>query len=253
VSLNKGHDPRDFTLVAYGGGGAMHAVMLAEELQMPKVIIPVNSSVFSAWGMLMTDMRRDFVRTQVVLLTPGNGARIEEIFATMAGDARESFAADVATGAAPLRILRFADMRYLGQEHSVKVELPDGAFDAATLAAAIERFHVTHEREYTFRLDLPVEIVNFHVVAFGDVPKHEPERLPVTGRLPVEATNGTRTVDLDEHGVHEAPIYDRDRLEPGMRFAGPCIVEEAAATLVVTPGRLVVVDDYGNLHVHMNA
>lgn len=252
VSLNKGHDPRDFTLVAYGGGGAMHAVMLAEELQMPKVIIPVNSSVFSAWGMLMTDMRRDFVRTQVVLLTPGNGARIEEIFATMAGDARESFAADVATGAAPLRILRFADMRYLGQEHSVKVELPDGAFDAATLAAAIERFHATHEREYTFRLDLPVEIVNFHVVAFGDVPKHEPERLPVTGRLPVEATNGTRIVDLDEHGVHEAPIYDRDRLEPGMRFAGPCIVEEAAATLVVTPGRLVVVDDYGNLHVHMN-
>jgi N-methylhydantoinase A len=144
-------------------------------------------------------------------------------------------------------------MRYLGQEHSVKVELPEGPFDADTLAAAIERFHGTHEREYTFRLALPVEIVNFHVVALGDVPKHDPEKLQVTGRTPAEATNGCRTVDLDEHGIHEAPIYDRDRLEPGMTFTGPCIVEEAAATLVVTPGRTVVVDDYGNLHVHLTA
>ncbi|WP_157218063.1 hydantoinase/oxoprolinase family protein [Flavisphingomonas formosensis] len=253
VSLNKGHDPRDFTLVAYGGGGAMHAVMLAEELQMPKVIIPVNSSVFSAWGMLMTDLRRDFVRTQVVLLAGENAARIEEIFAAMEGTARASFADEAGSGDLALRVQRYADMRYLGQEHSVKVELPDGGFDAAVLAAAIERFHVTHEREYTFRLQLPVEIVNFHVVALGDVPKHDPEKLPVTGRTPDDAMSGLRTVDFDEHGVHEARIYDRDRLEPGMRFAGPCIVEEAAATLVVTPGRTVAVDDYGNLHVHMNA
>ncbi|WP_374596692.1 hydantoinase/oxoprolinase family protein [Sphingosinicella sp.] len=252
VSLNKGYDPREFTLVAYGGGGAMHAVMLAEELQIPKVIIPTNSSVFSAWGMLMTDMRRDFVRTQVVPLAIENSARIESLFVEMADAAKASFASEAGAGKLPLRLQRFADMRYLGQEHSVKVELPDVAFDASTVAAAAERFHTTHEREYTFRLDLPVEIVNFHLVALGDVPKHEPEKLTATGKAPETAIVSQRTVDFDEHGIHAARIYDRDRLEPGMAFTGPCIVEEAAATLVVTPGRRVVVDDYGNLHVHLN-
>jgi N-methylhydantoinase A len=252
VSLNKGYDPREFTLVAYGGGGAMHAVMLAEELQIPKVIIPTNSSVFSAWGMLMTDMRRDFVRTQVVPLAVENSARIESLFVEMADAAKASFASEAGAGKLPLRLQRLADMRYLGQEHSVKVELPDVAFDASTVAAAAERFHTTHEREYTFRLDLPVEIVNFHLVALGDVPKHEPEKLNATGKAPETAIVSQRTVDFDEHGIHAASIYDRDRLEPGMTFAGPCIVEEAAATLVVIPGRRVVVDDYGNLHVHLN-
>jgi len=252
VSLNKGYDPREFTLVAYGGGGAMHAVMLAEELQIPKVIIPTNSSVFSAWGMLMTDMRRDFVQTQVVPLAVQNSARIETLFVEMADAAKASFAAEASAGKLPLRLQRFADMRYLGQEHTVKVELPDIAFDSATVAEAAERFHATHAREYTFRLDLPVEIVNFHLVALGDVPKHEPEKLTATGKAPAAAIVSRRTVDFDEHGVHDADIYDREQLEPGMAFTGPCIVEEAAATLVVTPGRRVVVDDYGNLHVHLN-
>jgi N-methylhydantoinase A len=253
VSLNKGYDPRDFTLVAYGGGGAMHAVMLAEELQIPKVIIPTNSSVFSAWGMLMTDMRRDFVRTQVVPLEVANAERIEALLQDISAEARTSFASDSGSSALPLQLKRFADMRYLGQEHSVKVPLPEGIFDESSIAEAAESFHQTHKREYTFRLDLPVEIVNFHIVATGEVPKHTPEAAPATGRQPSEAATGTRTVDFDEHGIHEATVYDRDRLEAGMEFAGPCIVEEPAATLVVTPGRRVIVDPYGNLHIHLDA
>jgi N-methylhydantoinase A len=253
VSLNKGYDPREFALVAYGGGGAMHAVSLAEELQMLKVIIPVNSSVFSAWGMLMTDLRRDFLRTQVTALSRDKAAAIDKIFAGLADEATKSFEGDDTGGKHKLRLQRFADMRYQGQEHTVKVELLSGAFDADAVQAAIDTFEETHEREYTFRLENPVEIVNFHLVVYGEVPKHNMKKLVLTGRLVDAAIMGRRRVDFDEHGLHDAVIYNRDILEPEMVFTGPCIVEEAAATLVVPPGKKVQVDDYGNLHVYMRA
>jgi N-methylhydantoinase A len=251
ISLNKGYDPRDFSLVAYGGGGAMHAVALAEELRMPKVIIPVNSSVFSAWGMLMTDLRRDYLRTRVIELDAAAPATLDAVFAEMAEEARGGFATDGAAGALPIRFQRLADMRYAGQEHTVKVELPEGAFAEGDIEAVAAAFHAVHKREYTFELTNPVEVVNFHLVAYGVVPKPELQPGARTGRTPAEAITGARRVDFDQHGVHDATIYDRDRLEPGMTFQGPCIVEEQAATAVVPPGKRVEVDDYGNLHIHL--
>jgi len=251
VSLNKGYDPREFSLIAYGGGGAMHAVALAAELKMPKVIIPMNSSVFSAWGMLMTDLRRDYLRTQVLELHPDAAPVIADTFLSMQQQAIDGFAADPLTGKLPLAVRRFADMRYAGQEHTVKVEIPDGRIDAACVDSSVRRFHETHEREYTFRLPNAVEIVNFHLVAQGRVMRHEPEKLAVTGRPVTAAVTGARRVDYDEHGVHQATIYDRGRLEPGMELIGPCVVEEPAATVVVPPGRRVSVDPFGNLHIHL--
>jgi N-methylhydantoinase A len=88
-------------------------------------------------------------------------------------------------------------------------------------------------------------------VAYGKVAKHEPQKLAVTGAALAAAITGTRRVDYDEHGIHDASVYDRGRLEPGMQFTGPCIVEESAATLVVPPGKRVAVDAYGNLHIHI--
>lgn len=251
VSLNKGYDPREFSLIAYGGGGAMHAVALAEELKMPKVIIPMNSSVFSAWGMLTTDLRRDYLRTQVLELSADSAPEIAATFQNMEQQAVDGFAADPLAGNLPLAMRRFADMRYAGQEHTVKIELSEGKIDAACIEAGGRRFHETHEREYTFRLPNAVEIVNFHLVAYGRVKRHEPERLCVTGRPVKDAVTGMRRVDYDEHGVHEATIYDRGRLEPGMEFNGPCVVEESAATVVVPPGRAVSVDPFGNLHIYL--
>jgi len=251
VSLNKGYDPREFSLIAYGGGGAMHAVALAEELKMPKVIIPMNSSVFSAWGMLMTDLRRDYLRTQVMELRIDSAPVVAGMFQTMERQAVESFSNDPLAGDLPLAVRRFADMRYAGQEHTVKVELPDGDIDSACVEASVRRFHETHEREYTFRLHNAVEIVNFHLVAYGRVKRHEPEKLAVTGRPVQDAVTGIRRVDYDEHGMHDATIYDRGRLEPGMELCGPCVVEESAATVVVPPGRQVSVDPFGNLHIRL--
>ena len=249
VSLNRGHDPREFTLVAFGGGGGMHAAALAMELNIPEIIIPINPAVFSAWGMLLTDLRRDYIRTRVTRLDSVPAADVQALFAELETQAAREFATD-GIGGDRLVLERFADMRYLGQEHTVKVPFPTGNVDAQALSEAVERFHETHEREYTYRLTSPVELVNYHVVGFGLVPKPELAKLTSTGRRPADARRGTRRVDFDAHGVHTTAIYERKGLEPGMNISGPAIVEEPATTIVVFPGQEARVDDYGNLRIH---
>ena len=249
VSLNRGHDPREFTLVAFGGGGGMHAAALAMELNIPEIVIPINPAVFSAWGMLLSDLRRDYIRTRVTRLDSAPPAVVHALFAELETLAAREFAVD---GVVEDRLVlqRFADMRYLGQEHTVRVAFPSGTVDAAAFGVAVERFHETHEREYTYRLPSLVELVNYHVVAFGLVPKPELAKLSATGRRPADAMRGKRTVDFDTHGVHTTAIYERNRLEPGMEIDGPAIVEEPATTIVVFPGQRAAMDDYGNLRIH---
>ena len=251
VSLNKGHDPRDFTLIAHGGGGAMHAVALAAELGIPKVVIPVNSSVFSAWGMLMTDLRRDLIRTKVMRLNEAEHGEVAAVFADMEGEAAAQFAAD-GFAAEHVSFQRFADMRYWRQEHTVKIEFPSGEIDAAGIAEGIRRFHEGHEREYTFRLDKDVEIVNYHLAATGAVPKPEFAKIATAGRKLEDAVRGTREVDFDERGIHQTKIYDRALLDPGAELVGPVVIEEPAATLLVPPDTPVRVDTYGNLIVQLS-
>ena len=250
VSLNKGHDPRDFSLIAFGGGGAMHAVELGEELRVPKVIIPVSSSVFSAWGMLMTDLRRDFLQTRVTRLASVDVEFVGQTYRTVE---KEGIAQCTAEGmdTSAIRVQRFADMRYRGQEHTVKVEFPSGVINTASIEEAIVSFHNWHEKEYTFRLDNEVELVNYHVVLLSDVEKQPLAKKVITGRSIDDCKKGTRKVDFDEHGIHVADIYDMSLLEPGMTLAGPAIVEELITTLVVTPGRIVSMDEFGNLHINL--
>ena len=251
VSLNKGHDPRDFSLIAFGGGGAMHALELGEELKVPKVIIPACSSVFSAWGMLMTDLRRDFLQTRVTRLGDADVGLIDRTYRAIEEEGISQCAAEGMDTRA-VRIRRFADMRYHGQEHTVKVEFPAGTVDTASLQAAIANFHSRHEQEYTFRLDNEVELVNYHVVLITDVEKQPLAKKTISGRRVEDCRKGARKVDFDEHGVHLADIYDMALLEPGMSLNGPAIVEELVTTLVVTPGRVVSMDIFGNLHINLD-
>lgn len=248
VSTNKGYDPRDFALMAFGGGGAMHAVALAEELKVPRVIIPVNSSVFSAWGMLLTDLRRDYIRTRLVPLTPDRLDDIRAVYAEIEAGAIADFADD--SGRAPLFDYR-ADLRYQGQEHTVGIAFPVEAEDP--VAAAIEAFHAAHEKRFTYRLDAPVQLVNFHLVATVPVEKPDLAERPVTGATVEDAATGMRRVDFDRHGVHDSRIYDGLRLEPGMALSGPAVIQEPSVTLPVPPGCRVTVDRFGNYHVHVTA
>jgi N-methylhydantoinase A len=227
----------------------MHAAFLAEELRIPKVIVPMNCAVFSAWGMLRTDLRRDYVRTLVTRVDSVPPEVVNDAFEELQHTATEEFAED---GMNPARLAfnRYADMRYLGQEHTVKVPFPSGEVGKEELDEAARRFHEAHEKEYVFQLDSPVEIVNYHLAAYGTVQKPDVATLACTGRTTADAIKGRREVDFDEHGVHRAEIYDRAMLEPGAEFAGPAVVEEPAATIVILPGQRVAVDDYGNLHIH---
>jgi N-methylhydantoinase A len=250
VSVNRGYDPRDFTLVAFGGGGAMHAVALATELGMRRVVIPFAADVFSAWGMLMSDLRRDYFVTRLMRLEPEQAASIDALLAEVIGDAERQFQTE-GLDPAQVRFQRYGKLRYENQEHSVEVPLPDGQIDPAQVAAIINTFHESYEREYTYRLQAPVEFVGVHVVAVAEVGKLAPAPLPTTGRTVEAAQKGSRSVDYTTEGVHEAAIYTGELLEPGMRFAGPAIIETKGSTIVIHPGNDVTIDDYGNVVIEL--
>jgi N-methylhydantoinase A len=249
ISVNRGHDPRDFTLIAFGGGGGMHACALARELNIKQVIIPRQSSVFSAWGMLLSDLRRDYLLTQIVeLSTEGAAAQLDADLHQLEEQALQEFAAED-IDASRVHFLRYGRCRYQNQEHSVEIVLPGGEITDEQLAAIRKRFDTDYEREYTYTLDAPVELVVYHLVAIAEVDKLEPEKFPTTGRNLGDAIKANREVDYVEAGIHRATIYDGDALEPGMSFVGPAVIEEAGATTVIPPGLPCHVDEYGNYHI----
>ncbi|MGH6922396.1 MAG: hydantoinase/oxoprolinase family protein [Propylenella sp.] len=250
VSLNRGYDPRDFTLVAFGGGGGMHAVALASELGIRNVVVPRGASVFSAWGMMMSDLRRDYFVTK--LISSGEGAS-DALAATVEetkARARAQFADEgVETGS--VRLTVFVKCRYQNQEHAVEVNLEADAVTSETFRAMLERFHAVYEREYTYRLDAPVEIVGIHLIASAEVGKLEILEMPRTGAGLDAARKDHRQVDYALEGVHRADVYDAENLEPYMRFSGPAIVEDPGTTIVIHPENKVSVDAYGNIHIEV--
>lgn len=248
VSLNRGHDPRDFTLVAFGGGGGLHAAELATELNIPKVVIPMNCAVFSAWGMLMSDLRRDYVLTINCELRDASLETIGAACRQLERQAVKDFSANGVSGSA-LRFERFCDMRYAGQEHTVKTPLPVGLIDAQALAKAAQSFTEEYQRQYRYTLPHLVQIVNLHVVALGDVKRPSIPRLAITGRRISECIKQRRTVDFDEDGRLNTTVYDRSLLEPEMRFIGPAIIEECDTSIVVPPSNAVEIDSFGNVHI----
>jgi N-methylhydantoinase A len=249
VSVRRGYDPRDFVLIAFGGGGAMHAGALARELRVKEVLIPNEPAVFSAWGMLMTDLRYDFIRTTIRRADQISAATLTEIYCGMEAVARQNLL-DQHIPEERMMFQRFADMRYLGQEHTVKVPIPGGVITDAMMPEICERFHRLHEHTYTFRLDTLIEFVNYHVTGFGIVEKPQLKKLDGTQGSLEAARKGTRRVNFDELGYHEAPIYERSLLPVGVRIPGPLVIEEPASTTVVFPDQTVYRDEYGFLHIH---
>jgi N-methylhydantoinase A len=251
VSLRRGFDPREFALVAFGGGGSMHATALARGLGVRRVIVPVAPAHFSAWGMLMTDLRTDLVQTAITRTDRIDEAGLEQILEGLAGEARAYFERE---GIDQARVVfqRFADMRYLGQEHTVKVPLPADRIEPGNLRQVEDRFHALHEQHYTFRLDgSAIEFVNFHLTAFGTVSKPELKR--IDDREPGQARKGERRVHFDVLGWQESALYERSRLAPGDEVAGPAVVEEPAASTVLFPGDRLTVDEYGNLLIEVGS
>lgn len=251
VSLNRGFDTRDFTLLSFGGGGGMHAVALGQELQVKKVVVPTAAAVFSAWGMMMSDLRRDSFVTHLVDLKEGSGADIGGVFGQAEAQALDTFAQE---GIDPDKVsfLRYGKFRYQNQEHTTEVLLAGGTITDQSLSKVAQDFHETYEREYTYRLDAPVEMVGIHLVAKAEVGKLEMRAEELGDADAGPALKGKRFVDYALEGKHEAAIYDGDKLAPGMTFKGPAVIEDSVSTVVVHPANTVQVDAYRNIHINLN-
>lgn len=247
ISVRRGYDPRDFAMVAFGGGGPMHGPTLARELNIRKVIVPVAASVFSAWGMLMSDIRHDHIQTRILAFRDTPMETFNEMWKAQMEEAQTQFAAE---GIAPEQTMfRFiADMRYMGQEHTVQVAAPAYPWKEEDRAEILSRFHKTHEHFYTFSLpDTPAEIVNLHLVAYGQLQKPALQEIPAHEGDISSALKETRRVFFSGDGWLDTPIYDRAKLGHGATAQGPLVVEEPTTATVVCPGQTLSVDRYGNL------
>jgi len=246
VSIRKGHDPKDFTLVAFGGGGSMHAPALALEFGINKVIVPVASSVFAAWGMLLTDLRQDYVQTKIESLNTISETTFTENWSQMIEKAEANFK-EQGVDKEALSYQYFLDMRYAGQEHTVKVPLADITLNHGERDKIIEDFGALHEKTYTFKLEGHMcEIVNYHLTVTAEIEKLNIQKVEVNTSL-TDSFIEKRSVYFEDEEWVEIEIYDRNKLPVGEALAGPVIIEEATASTVVYRGQNVSKDKFGNL------
>jgi N-methylhydantoinase A len=245
ISVHRGYDPRDYALVPFGGAGPLHAARLAAELGSPVVVVPEIPGAQSALGLLMTDVRSDFMRTSIVPVRPGNDD-LAAVLADLSGQAVAWFDAE---GIEEDRrsVVRGVDMRYTGQNYELGVDVPDGPVTAETIRVLVDRFHDAHERMYGYRAeDDPVEAVTFRVQAVGSVPRATVDRSAPKGTRLADAVVARRLVYLDGSHV-DCPVYDRARLDVGHRFTGPAIVEQMDSTTLLLPSDVCEVDEMRNL------
>ena len=242
MSVERGHDPRDFCLVAFGGAGPLHAAELAAATQIPTVLVPAAPGVLSAWGMLMADVTKDYSRTVMRTLEPNGPANavLEEVEAAFDALARQASEDMTAEGFAEdeLRIERRLDVRYKGQAFELTVPFS---------ADSVRCFHRAHKTAYGYsREDEPVEIVTVRLTAIGEVVK--PPMEPTTARRARGAPDRTGDVMLFRDGEWlEAGVYDRAELAPGHAVAGPAAIAEATATTFVPRGFTGAVDAWTNI------
>jgi N-methylhydantoinase A len=247
VTTERGLDAGDFALVAYGGAGPLHAVEVAREIGITTVIVPTAPGVFSAFGMLFSDLRYDFVRTWFTRLEDVHFAAIEGVYRDLE---REGRAAIAATSIKPRKITlkRAADMRYVGQEHAVTVDLPLAVFENEDRAAIKRHFDAMHALRYgTSAPDEPAEIVSLRSTVTGIMRKPPHEKIRRGKRAPDKAAfTGRRPVYFDGK-YRPTPTYARAALTAGNRIIGPALIEEHASTTVLLPGDRLEVDPYGHL------
>jgi len=245
ISVQRGYDPRGFVLFAFGGAGPVHANALARDAEMPTLLIPRSPGIFSATGLLATDLKRDASVTIVRRIDALDPAEVEAMFVGLEGEGAAELAREQIAPAA-IEFRRQIDVRYVGQSYELAIQTP-GRFDAAAVGSLLERFHAEHDRAYGFSAPgEPAECVSVRLTSVGRIarPPLSPLALP-GGTLEVKER---RPVYFAEAGDYvDCAVYDRYALPAGARFSGPGIVEEFDSTTVVHPGYSAEVDAYGNL------
>jgi N-methylhydantoinase A len=245
VSVERGIDPRGFTLCAFGGAGPLHAAALAEELGIDEVLCPPIPGAFSALGLVGSDLKRDYVRTVYAQADRADPACLEAAFAALEAEGA-AMLARAGVGAERGRFLRQVDARYLRQSYELTVPAPARTVDAAALAAIAAVFHRRHRETYghDHRAE-PVQIVNVRVTAIGAIAPLRIRQEPAAAGT--DAVKARRSVWFKQTGAVRTTVYERARMPAGLAVSGPAIIESLESTTLVPPGWRAQMDDEGFL------
>jgi N-methylhydantoinase A len=251
-AAKRGVDLTAFTLLPFGGAGAVHAAAVAEELGMRRILVPPRPGAFSALGLLCTDVVHDYIRSELKPLADVTPDHAEGIFRQLDARARDELAAE-GMERAQAQMLRELDLRYTGQGYELRTSLDglyNGQLTAASLTAARQRFDERHAQIHGHAArERPVEVVSYRLRVRVAVPKYEPRPEPVPTERPAAmfAVKGRRQVHFGGKGSFEATLYERDKLDIGATITGPAIVEQFDATTAIPPGWTGRVDGFRNL------
>jgi N-methylhydantoinase A len=235
ITMERGYDPRKFAMVVFGGGGPMHGMAIAREIHVPRVIVPPQPGHFSALGMLMTDLRQDFVQTKILDYASLTPSVLEILFKGLEQQAMKSLQAE-GHALDSIVLHRSLDMRYLGQEYTVRVPVPSHMSNAASLQALRLHFDELYESRYGHAaLDQSGELVNLRLTALGHVVKPSFASLQ-DKRTPAAVTQRHRPVVFQGVGQVNCPVVQRAELKAGQVIVGPAVIEEYASTTILHPG-----------------
>jgi len=250
VTIKRGFDPREFPVIVAGGAGPLHSCLICDELEIPFQIVPRESSILCAVGMLMSDLKHDFVRTYVARLADPDWSRLATVVDAMRDEGDGLLDSERIPAERRVFHVKF-DCRYLKQYHEVSFVVPDAALAARDSAAVTTAFHAEHNRLYGYSLEeqeVPVEIINVRVQAVGLVDKPAFRAAPYAGADAGHALKGRRSAYVFEaNGFRDMPVYDGHALQHGNRISGPALVEEETTAIVVSATFDAVTDRYGSL------
>ncbi len=254
ITIKRGYDPREFPMVVAGGAGPLHACMICQELEIPMFIVPRESSIFCAAGMLMSDLQHDFVRSAVSVLDRIDRGELQRIIDEMIAEGTELLTKE-SISKERWRFLLTFDCRYVKQYHEVSVPVPLESVQAADLAGIRSAFHAEHNRLYGYSLEregTPIELINVRLRALGITEKPAYRAEAYAGEDPQAALKGERRIYVPEQGaLQPARVYDGHRTRFGNRIAGPAIIEQVNTTLLLSSAFDCVCDRYGSFAVYL--
>lgn len=248
-TIQKGEDPREFSLVAFGGAGPLHAVEVAKIMDIPRVVIPSHPGINSAIGLLTTDIKYDKIKTEFMLSSEMNIKQINDDFELLMKDIKDQLKAD-GLSEEYIELRKHVDCRYVGQGYELNVDFPNEQLNDNNIYKAFNKFHDTHKAEYGHNfLDSPIEIVNIRVTGTGKMPKiQEPELNMNTTLNDAFIKTGNTIFNIDgELKTVSTHYYQRELMPQGAELSGPCIIVQTDTTTVVPPNTSAKVEDNGNI------
>jgi N-methylhydantoinase A len=246
ISTMRGHDLRDFVLLAFGGGGPLHAGQIARDLGMAGIVVPLYPGVYSAMGLLLSDVKHDYVQSRMAPIDHVSPQDVERMFGRLEARAREGLARD---GFAPdrVRLQRALDMRYAGQGYEITVACEPGPVEASPLAGLRARFDRQHQAMFGHMApEETVEIVSYRVRGTGLTPPVEMERFAPAGTSLCDAERERRRVRFGREDI-DCPVYQRERIDVGLSVQGPAVLDQFDCTTVILPGQVARIDEWKNL------